>query len=69
MAVSFLFSRSLSHLKKFDNTGCENPKYENLATTPVAWDFDGATTLTMGLQEPRVYRLGSKKRLYYKAYV
>ncbi|EDV24231.1 uncharacterized protein TRIADDRAFT_64017 [Trichoplax adhaerens] len=56
MAVSFLFSRSLSHSKKFNDAGCEKQGPKNLADSTVAWDFDGATTLTMGLQEPAVYR-------------
>ncbi|EDV24227.1 uncharacterized protein TRIADDRAFT_57497 [Trichoplax adhaerens] len=56
MAVSFLFSRTITHNKEFDNTGCDKPVYKNLKDTLVAWDFDGVGSLTMGLNEPIFYR-------------
>ena len=57
MAISFLFSRSMTHLKSFDSQDCEKPKSKKLTDLEVAWDFDGVGSLTMGLQDPIHYKL------------
>lgn len=58
MAISYLFSRTITHEKEFHNEGCEKKEYKNLKERPVAWDFDGIGSLTMGLNEPIFYRYG-----------